>query len=84
MKTPVIQFGTSRFLQAHADLFLSEGSLKRAITVVQTSGAAARSRRLDEARQNVFDYIEMFYNSKRKHVGNGMLSPVEFEKQQKI
>ena len=40
-----------------------------------------RSR--DEARQDVFDYIEMFYNPKRKHVRNGMLSPVEFEKQQK-
>ena len=34
-------------------------------------------------RQDVFDYIEMFYNPKRKHVRNGMLSPVEFEKQQK-
>ncbi|MDI7865358.1 IS3 family transposase, partial [Rhizobiaceae bacterium n13] len=41
-----------------------------------------RSR--DEARLDVFDYIEMFYNPKRKHVRNGMLSPVEFEKQQKI
>lgn len=39
-----------------------------------------RSR--DEARQDVFDYIEMFYNPKRKHVRNGMLSPVEFERQQ--
>ena len=39
-----------------------------------------RSR--DEARQDVFDYIEMFYNPKRKHAKNGMLSPVEFEKQQ--
>ena len=26
----------------------------------------------------------MFYNPKRKYVKNGMLSPVEFEKQQKI
>ena len=41
-----------------------------------------RSR--DEVRRDVFDYIEMFYNSKRKHVRNGTLSPVEFEKQQKI
>jgi putative transposase len=40
-----------------------------------------RSR--DEARADVFDYIEMFYNPKRKHVRNGMLSPVEFERQQK-
>jgi len=29
------------------------------------------------------DYIEMFYNPKRKHARNGMLSPVEFERQQK-
>jgi putative transposase len=35
-----------------------------------------------EARQDVFDYIEMFYNPKRKHVRNGMLSPVDFERQQ--
>ena len=35
-----------------------------------------------EARQDVFDYIEMFYNPKRKHVRNGMLSPVEYERQQ--
>jgi len=36
-----------------------------------------------EARQDVFSYIEMFYNPKRKHARNGMLSPVEFERQQK-
>ncbi len=26
--------------------------------------------------------IEMFYNPKRKHTNNGMLSPVDFEKRQ--
>jgi putative transposase len=36
-----------------------------------------------EARQDVFDYIEMFYNPTRKHVRNGMLSSVEFERQHK-
>ncbi len=36
------------------------------------------------ARQDVFDYIEMFYNPKRKHANNGLLSPVEFERQQKL
>jgi len=41
-------------------------------------------RTRQEARQDVFDYIEMFYNPKRKHVRNGMLSPVEFERQQEI
>ena len=35
-----------------------------------------------QARQDVFDYIEMFYNPNRKHVRNGMLSPVAFERQQ--
>ena len=38
----------------------------------------------DEARRDMFDYIEMFYNPKRKHVRDGMLSPVEYERRQKI
>ena len=33
----------------------------------------------DDARSDVFDYIEMFYNSKRKHGSNNLLSPVEYE-----
>lgn len=36
-----------------------------------------------EARQDGFDYIELFYNPKRKHGNNGMLSPVEFEMAEK-
>jgi len=36
-----------------------------------------------DARQDVFDYIEMFYNPQRKHTKNGMLSPVNSERQQK-
>ena len=36
----------------------------------------------EDARQDVFDYIEMFHNQVRKQVRNGMLSPVEFERQQ--
>ena len=36
----------------------------------------------EEARQDVFDYIEMFYNPVRKQVRNAMLSAVEFERQQ--
>lgn len=33
-----------------------------------------------DARSDVFDYIEMFYNSKQRHGFNNQLSPVEFEK----
>jgi len=38
----------------------------------------------EEARQDVFEYLEILYNLKRKHVGNGMLSPVEFERQRQM
>ena len=39
----------------------------------------------EAARQDVFEYIEMFYNPKRKHTNNGLLSPVDFEnRQQKL
>ena len=40
-------------------------------------------RTRDEARRDVFDHIEMFYNPTRKHARNGMLSPIEFERQHK-
>ena len=36
-----------------------------------------------DARDDIFDYIELFYNSKRKHGNNDLLSPIDFEKQQK-
>ncbi len=35
----------------------------------------------EDARQDVFDYIEMFYNPKRRHSFSNDLSPVEYEKQ---
>jgi len=33
----------------------------------------------EETRQDVFDYIEMFYNPKRQHSFNNDLPPVECE-----
>ncbi len=35
----------------------------------------------DEARRDVFNYIEMFYNAIRRHRYAGNVSPVEFENQ---
>ncbi len=35
----------------------------------------------DEARSDIIDYIEMFYNNYRRHSFLGYLCPVEFEKQ---
>ncbi|MFV0359593.1 mannitol dehydrogenase family protein [Tropicimonas sp.] len=49
-KTPILQFGTSRFLQAHADTFIDaamkEGQNVGPVTVVQSSGDAARAGRV--------------------------------------
>jgi tagaturonate reductase len=48
--TPIFQFGTSRFLQAHVDLFVDEAlrvdQAVGAITVVQTTGDQSRAARL--------------------------------------
>jgi putative transposase len=37
-------------------------------------------RTRDAARADVFDYIERFYNTVRRHSTIGYLSPVEFER----
>ncbi len=34
----------------------------------------------DEARRDVFNYIELFYNPKRRHGSSGNVSPIEYEK----
>jgi hypothetical protein len=45
----------------------------------RTSNKTYRTR--NEAKADVFDYIERFYNSKRRHSTIGYLSPMEFERQ---
>ncbi len=35
-----------------------------------------------DTRADVFNYIEMFYNPKRRHNSSGGVSPVEFDKRQ--
>jgi putative transposase len=44
----------------------------------RTTGKIYQTR--DEARADVFDYIERFYNTTRRHSTIGYLSPVEFER----
>lgn len=38
-----------------------------------------RYRTREEARQSIFEYIELFYNRKRRHQALGYLSPIAFE-----
>ena len=46
------------------------------------SGLRAKcTRTRDDAKADVFDYIERFYNPKRRHSTIGYLSPMEFERQ---
>jgi putative transposase len=52
---------------------------------LKTERTAPRTYRTrDEARADVFDYIERFYNPARRHSTLGYLSPVEFENRAKL
>src|SRR4051812_26652935 len=50
LANPILQFGTSRFLQAHVDLFVSEalerGEALGGITVVQTTASTTSAARI--------------------------------------
>ncbi|KQX01382.1 D-mannonate oxidoreductase [Massilia sp. Root418] len=50
MGSPILQFGTSRFLQAHVDLFIHQALERQQalgrITVVQTTGSARSAQRV--------------------------------------
>jgi putative transposase len=49
------------------------------ILTERTARKVYRTR--DDARADVFDYIECFYNPRRRHSTLGYLSPVELEEQ---
>ena len=49
-----------------------------ALKTERTGEKTYRSR--DDAKADVFDYIERFYNPKRRHSTLGYLSPMEFER----
>jgi putative transposase len=46
----------------------------------ERTAAAKTYRGRDEAKADVFDYIERFYNARRRHATIGYLSPMEFER----
>jgi len=54
------------------ELSTFQGSLRK-----RTAAKTYRTRA--QAKAGVFDYIERFYNPKRRHSTLGYLSPMEFE-----
>jgi putative transposase len=49
------------------------------LKIERTARKMYRTR--DAAKADVFDYIERFYNPKRRHSTIGYVSPMEFERQ---
>ena len=52
------------------------------LKVERVAGKTYRTR--DQARADVFDYIERFYNPRRRHSTIGYLSPMEFEQKARL
>jgi putative transposase len=56
-------------------------AMERFFSSLKTERTGSKTYRTrDEARADVFDYIERFYNAKRRHSTIGYLSPMEFER----
>lgn len=54
--------------------------MERFSSSLKTERTAAKTYRTrDQARADVFDYIERFYNPRRRHSKPGYVSPMEFE-----
>ena len=57
-------------------------SFFKSLKTERTDGRAYRTR--DDAKAEVFDYIERFYNNRRRHSTLGYLSPIQFEQQRQL
>ena len=58
---------------------MGHAAMESLFSSLKTARKPHRSR--DEAKADVFDYIERFYNPKRRHSTMGYMSPVELERQ---
>ena len=57
-------------------------AMESCFSSLKTERTARKTYRMrDEAKADVFDYIERFYNAKRRHSTIGYKSPMEFEMQ---
>ena len=65
-----------QFLNASVSAF--RGALHQGVKLARRNTRKVYRTR-DDARTDVFDYIERFYNPRRRHSTIGYLSPIEFE-----
>ena len=65
--------------QRHKACHAAMESFFSSLKTERTARKTYRTR--DAARADVFDYIERFYNTKRRHSTIGYKSPMEFERQ---
>ena len=68
----------TRFRRHRVKVFNGTGGFLSSLKTERIGNKTYRTR--DEARADVFDYIERFYNIKRRHSTIGYLSPMEFER----
>ena len=76
METGSIQ-AASTTTQSNANRCFPVSDVFSSLKTERTARKTYRTR--DEAKADVFDYIERFYNAKRRHSTLGYLSPMEFE-----
>ena len=95
--TPILQFGTSRFLQAHADLFISEaleaGRALGPICVVQSSGDPSRAQRLTALAapegypvkvQGIADGVERRFETRSKAIVRTLSTAADHAEVQRV
>jgi putative transposase len=76
-----------RLLTAHgvtcsmsrSDKVWDNAAMESFFSTLKTERTACKTR--DQAKADVFNYIERFYNPRRRHSAIGYLSPAEFQKQ---
>jgi putative transposase len=60
-------------------------AMERVCSSLKTERTVSKTYRTrDQAKADVFDYIERFYNPRRLHSTLGYLSPMEFERQAEL
>lgn len=59
--------------------------MKSFVSSLKTERIARKTYRTrNQAKAEVFDYIERFYNPTRRHSTLGYLSPIDFERQANV